>query len=146
MLYTIGFTQTSAENFFTRLKTAGVNTVIDIRLNNRSQLAGFAKYPDIEWFLRSIAGIMYIYDDSFAPADEILKAYQKKEIDWSEYEKQFAELMKNRNIEDHIRLEYASLINQNICFLCSEPTPEHCHRRLVAQRFADVFGQEVKHL
>ena len=127
MLYTIGFTQTSAENFFTRLKNAGVNAVVDIRLNNRSQLAGFAKYPDIDWFLRSVAGITYIYDDSFAPTDEILKAYQKKKINWSEYEKQFTELMKNRNIEEHIRLDYTSLIDQNICFLCSEPTPEHCH-------------------
>ena len=146
MLYTIGFTQTSAENFFTRLKSAGVDTVIDIRLNNRSQLAGFAKYPDIKWFLDTIVGIEYIYDDSLAPTDQILKAYQKKEIDWVEYEKQFSELMKTRNVAEHIQLKYASLVKQNICFLCSEPTPEHCHRRLVAQIFADMLGQEVKHL
>ena len=93
MIYTIGFTRTTAEHFFQRLRDAGVGLLLDIRLNNRSQLAGFAKYPDIQWFVKELCGAEYIHDDFFAPTEEILKAYQRHNIDWAQYEIRFDNLM-----------------------------------------------------
>lgn len=146
MIYTIGFTKTTAEHFFERLRARGVEVMLDIRLNNRSQLAGFAKAPDIGWFLGQLCGTEYIHDDFFAPTEEILKAYQRREIDWAGYEERFGDLMRRRNIDRYIRGKYADLEGRAVCLLCSEPTPEHCHRRLVAERFREAFGGEVEHL
>lgn len=146
MIYTIGFTKTTAEHFFERLKSSGIEVMLDIRLNNKSQLAGFAKSPDIGWFLDRLCGIEYLYDDYFAPTEEILKAYQKHEIDWNGYETMFSQLMEKRNITGYIAKEYTQYKGKKICLLCSEPTPEQCHRRLVAGYFCDVFGTTVKHL
>lgn len=146
MIYTIGFTKTTAEHFFERLKSNDVEVMLDIRLNNKSQLAGFAKSPDIGWFLYQLCSIEYVYDDYFAPTEEILKAYQKHEIDWDGYEAMFSQLMEKRNITGYIAKKYGQYKEKKICLLCSEPTPEKCHRRLVANHFCDVFGTTVKHL
>ncbi|MHC4474300.1 MAG: DUF488 domain-containing protein [Planctomycetota bacterium] len=128
-IFTIGFAGKSASEFFTKLKDAGVKRVIDVRLNNVSQLAGFTKKRDIEYFLREIGGIEYIHRPEFAPTKSILDTYKKKEIDWSEYERQFHELMLDRQIENRITGEQVN----NACFLCSEAEPENCHRRLVVE-------------
>lgn len=142
-LYTIGFTKKNAQTFFSKLRKAGVLRLIDIRLNNVSQLAGFAKRDDLVFFLKEICNCEYRYIPKFAPTKEILGAYKKKQIDWTEYERRFSKLIKDRKIETLIT---AKELN-NSCFLCSEPTPEQCHRRLVAEYFKEKFGDiEIKHL
>ena len=142
-LFTIGFTKKNAQTFFSKLKSAGVKKIIDIRLNNVSQLAGFAKRDDLNYFLRELCDCDYIHKPMFAPTKEILDAYKKKQIDWNEYVRQFSELIKDRAIENKISVEELN----NACLLCSEPTPEKCHRRLVAEYFRDKYNDiEIKHL
>lgn len=141
-LYTIGFTKTSAENFFERLKKSGTKAIIDIRLNNVSQLAGFAKRDDLKYFARAICGIDYSHMPLLAPTQEILDDYKKNGGLWSEYEQKFIDLMKARQIEN---------LNKELldggCLLCSEDKPTHCHRRLVAEYFRSKWGNvEIIHL
>lgn len=142
-LYTIGFTKKTAEKFFTTLKAAGVARVLDVRLNNSSQLAGFTKKEDLEYFLKSIAGIGYAHLPELAPTQDILTAFKKEKGDWSIYETKFLALMQARRIEDSVPRD---LIDGG-CFLCSEDTPECCHRRLVAEYLAVKWGDvEIVHL
>jgi uncharacterized protein (DUF488 family) len=142
-LFTIGFTKKNAQTFFSKLRKAGVTKLIDIRLNNVSQLAGFAKRDDLIYFLREICDCDYRYMPIFAPTAEILDAYKKKQIDWEEYVRRFSKLIRERKIENKISAEELN----NACLLCSEPTPEKCHRRLVADYFKEKFdGIEIKHL
>lgn len=138
-IFTIGFTQKTAETFFTLLKKNTISMVIDVRLNNTSQLASFSKYPDIVYFLNSICNISYKHDVSFAPTELTLSRYKKKEINWDEYVIEFSDTMAKREIMDYIRDNYKEL--DNLCLLCSEPTAKNCHRRLVAELFKDVFPQ-----
>lgn len=126
---TIGFTQTTAEAFFERLRNAGVKRVFDVRLHNTSQLAGFAKAGDLAYLLRAIGNIEYVHQPLLAPTDAMLKAYKKEKGDWGEYEKKFLQLMSERRIEQRLRPETFD----GACLLCSEPTPHHCHRRLVCE-------------
>ena len=146
MIYTIGFTQSSAQHFFERLRDNRVGLLVDVRLNNHSQLAGFAKFPDIKWFLRELCQTEYILDDLLAPTAEILDAYRKSTIDWNLYEHYFEELMRDRNIDVHIEKHYMDHSGNHIALLCSEPTPEQCHRRLVAAHFSKVLKAEIRHL
>ena len=142
-LYTIGFTKKSAKVFFSKLRDAGVTKLVDIRLNNVSQLAGFAKRDDLIFFLKELCDCGYIHIPDFAPTKEILDAYKKKQIDWNEYVRRFSKLIKERKIEKKITSEELN----NACFLCSEPTPEQCHRRLVAEYLKEKLGGiEIKHL
>jgi len=142
-IYTIGFTQKTAEQFFTRLKQPGLLRVVDARLNNVSQLAGFTKKNDLKFFLREICGIEYIHLPALAPTKDILDAYKKNGGDWITYEKQFLQLMAARRIEATVAKELIS----GGCLLCSEPTPEHCHRRLVAEYFRGKWDDvEIRHL
>lgn len=142
-LYTIGFTKKNAQTFFSKLQKAGVTKLIDIRLNNVSQLAGFAKRDDLIYFLRELCNCDYLHIPIFAPTKEILDAYKKKQIEWNEYVRCFSKLIKERRIENNISSEEL----HNSCLLCSEPTPEQCHRRLVAEYFKENFGDiEIKHL
>lgn len=145
-IYTIGFTKKTAQKFFELLKRSNIDTVVDVRLNNTSQLAAFAKFPDIEYFLREICNTKYIHDSEFAPTEELLKDYKKNVLSWGLYEEVFADIMNSRKIEDYIANQYKSLENKNICLLCSEDVAEKCHRRLVAQYFARLFNTSVKHL
>jgi uncharacterized protein (DUF488 family) len=134
-LFTIGFTHKSAEVFFTALKDAKVKRLIDIRLKNRSQLSGFAKSPDLAYFLREIGGIDYEHWPEWAPTAAILDGYRKKRMDWPEYERRFRALMKERGIERQVcaaELDHA-------CLLCSEALPAQCHRRLVAEYLQDAY-------
>ncbi len=142
-IFTIGFTKKSAETFFTELKTAGVKRLIDVRLNNVSQLAGFTKKEDLRYFTKAICGIEYIHVPSLAPTAAILDPYKKHKGDWSVYEKQFLELMRSRRIEETLSPE----ILDGGCLLCSEETPHHCHRRLVAEYLKDKWQDvEIEHL
>ena len=104
-IFTIGFAQKSAREFFTLLMDAGVKTVVDVRLNNVSQLAGFSKKDDLEYFLQSIGKIGYRHHSELAPTKEILDAYKKKEISWDEYEKRYRELLTERRVENLIKPE-----------------------------------------
>src|SRR5580658_8570643 len=129
-LFTIGFTKKSAETFFTRLKNAGVKRLIDVRLNNVSQLAGFTKRDDLRYFTKAICNIGYVHLPELAPTAEILDPYKKaKNGDWALYERQFLDLMRERHIERTMSRE----ILDGSCLLCSEEKPHHCHRRLVAE-------------
>lgn len=142
-IFTIGFTKKSAEQFFTRLKQPGLLRLVDARLNNVSQLAGFTKKNDLKFFLREICKIDYVHLPELAPTKEILDAYKKNGGDWSTYEGQFLSLMSARRIEENLD---KSLI-ANSCLLCSESTPEHCHRRLVAEYLRKKWGDvEIQHL
>jgi uncharacterized protein (DUF488 family) len=143
VIYTIGFAEKSAREFFTKLKDAGVKNLIDIRLNNTSQLAGFTKEQDLPYFLQEIAGIKYIHKPELAPTKDILDAYKKKEIDWSEYEKRFRRLLAERRIEDVMKPQDVN----NSCFLCSEPESDKCHRRLTAEYLRELWGNvKIVHL
>jgi uncharacterized protein (DUF488 family) len=142
-LYTIGFTKKSAETFFTRLKNAGVKRLIDVRLNNVSQLAGFTKKDDLRYFTKAICNIDYVHLPQLAPTAEILDPYKKaKKGDWQVYERQFLELMRSRHIEN-TPLE----ILDGGCLLCSEEKPDHCHRRLVAEYLKEHWSEvEIEHI
>lgn len=142
-LYTIGFTKKSAKKFFAKLAEAGVRRVVDIRLNNVSQLAGFAKKDDLAFFLKEICNIEYIHKPELAPTKEILDAYKKNKGDWNSYVDQFTRLLEARKPEKRLLSE----IKDGDCFLCSEDRPEKCHRRLVAEHFQDKWGNiEIIHL
>lgn len=134
-IFTIGFTQTTAEDFFGRLKSHRIERLLDVRLNNKSQLAGFAKRDDLAYFLRELVGARYEHAPQLAPSPEILAAYKKrKDMPWWEYEERFLRLMRERRIE--IELKPAEF-EQRTVLLCSEATPEHCHRRLVVEHLAE---------
>ena len=140
-LFTIGFTKKSAQQFFDTLIKAGVRRVVDTRLNNVSQLAAFTKRPDLEYFLKKIGNIEYVHLLDLAPTKEILDAYKKKGSDWSTYEKQFLKLIAERKIEEKVSLD----LLDGGCLLCSEPTPHHCHRRLVAEYLSQKLGTITIH-
>lgn len=134
-IYTIGFTQTTAEHFFGRLRSAGVERLLDVRLNNQSQLAGFAKSKDLPFFLRELCGATYEHATILAPDQTILDAYKKhKDMPWSEYEERFLALMRQRAVER--KLDPTSFATPT-ALLCSEATAEHCHRRLVVEYLAE---------
>src|SRR6266566_5068246 len=128
-LYTIGFTKTSAQRFFDRLENAGVRKVLDTRLHRESQLAGFAKQKDLEFFLKAIPHVDYQITEILAPTDEILGAYRKKKIKWPEYEHLYKNLLTSRKVEEMLTPHDLDCC----CLLCSEATPQHCHRRLAAE-------------
>lgn len=128
-IITIGFTEKKAERFFSLIKLSGTKRIVDVRLNNVSQLSGFAKKEDLKYFLKEICNVDYVHIPDLAPTKEILSPYQKKEISWQQYEDKFLSLMAKRNIEKHLKPE---IIDEG-CLLCSEHLPHQCHRRLVAE-------------
>jgi uncharacterized protein (DUF488 family) len=141
---TIGFTRTTAQNFFGRLGKAGVRKVIDVRLHNTSQLAGFAKADDLAYFLNAIGRMEYAHAPLLAPTEDMLAEYKKQRADWAEYEHRFRALMAERRIEDH----YTPEMLNHCCLLCSEHDAEHCHRRLVCEYLNEQWGGalSVQHL
>ena len=142
-LFTIGFTKKSAQQFFETLIKSGVKRVIDTRLNNVSQLAGFTKRSDLEYFLQSIGKIDYIHRLDLAPTQDILDKYKKHGKDWQTYEEEFLQLIEKRKIEEKISPD----ILDGACLLCSESTPHHCHRRLVAEYLLNQWGNiKICHL
>jgi uncharacterized protein (DUF488 family) len=146
-IFTIGFTKKTAEEFFRLLQEAGVQKVIDVRENRVGQLAGFAKYPDIAFFLDRIWGIKYLHEPLLAPSPEIRQAYRRTK-DWQAYEKSFFELMEQRKILETIRPDQ---FEGTVALLCSERGPEKCHRRLVAEHLSNYWNTlghvvEVRHL
>jgi uncharacterized protein (DUF488 family) len=143
-IFTIGFTKKSAETFFTRLRDTGVKRLVDVRLNNISQLAGFTKRDDLRYFAKAICNIDYVHLPELAPTAEILDPYKKaKNGDWALYERQFLDLMRSRHIETTMSRE----VLDGGCLLCSEETPHHCHRRLVAEYLKEHWQDvEIEHI
>ncbi|MBW2090274.1 MAG: DUF488 domain-containing protein [Deltaproteobacteria bacterium] len=141
-LYTIGFSQKSAEEFFKILKSNNVTRLIDIRLNNKSQLAGFTNVKHLPYFLK-IHDIEYLYRPDFAPTKELLNGYKNKSISWKEYKIGYNKIIVQRNIIEKIDWN----IFNNSVLLCSEPTAEQCHRRLLAEYLAQNKSEiKIKHL
>ena len=128
-IFTIGFTKKSAETFFGALKQAGVARLVDVRLNNVSQLSGFAKRDDLRFFLQAVCQIGYVHLPSLAPTQQLLDSYKKQKGSWSDYESGFNELMTTRQIETMASKD----LLDGACLLCSEEKPHQCHRRLVAE-------------
>lgn len=146
-IFTIGFTKKTAEEFFRLLENAGVQKLIDVRENRVGQLAGFAKYPDIAFFLDRVLHIRYVHEPLFAPSPEIRQTYRETK-DWAAYEKSFIELMEQRKILENAEL---AQFEGKVALLCSEDQPERCHRRLLAEHLAEHWRDEghnveVKHL
>ena len=129
-IFTIGFTKSSAAEFFGRLRIAGIRKLMDVRLNNRSQLAGFAKRDDLAFFLREICQADYEHQPLLAPDQEMLDEYKKNGGEWAVYEERFFHLMEQRRIETVLTPDD---FTPATVLLCSEATPEHCHRRLVIE-------------
>ena len=142
-IFTIGFTKKSAETFFSLLSGSGAKRLVDVRLNNVSQLAGFAKKEDLKYFLHAICGMDYVHLPELAPTQAMLDGYKKEKGDWAAYEVQFLDLMKSREIEKSVSKDVLA----DACLLCSEDKPQHCHRRIVAEYLRDKWGDvEIVHL
>jgi len=146
-LCTIGFAGKTAEEFFRLLEQGGVRAVIDVRENRIGQLSGYAKFPDIAFFLERVGSIRYRYEPALAPTPEIRKLYGQTK-DWPGYEAAFLALMRERGFPGNFSLDGGT---EAVAFLCSEPGPEHCHRRLIAELLAQYWqaqGEttEIQHL
>ncbi len=143
-LFTIGYTKSTAEHFFARLSRAGVRRLIDIRASNRSQLAGFAKMPDLAFFLKSIAGIAYHAEPVLVPPVEMMRDYRKGLLGWEDYQAQYLALLAARGAGTELAPEGFD----RGCLLCSEPVADHCHRRLAAEYLQSSWpgGARIVHL
>lgn len=143
-IYTMGFTQKTAAQFFEKILNNKIQIVIDVRLNNQSQLAGFTKGKDLEYFLKVICNCLYEHETIFAPTKEILSSYKSGKIDWEKYVIEFDKLMISRKMVDYFEMKY--LKYDNVLLLCSEPTPQNCHRRLLAEGFSQRKDYKISHL
>ena len=143
-LHTIGFTRKSAAEFFGALEQAGVKTVVDVRVNNSSQLAGFTKRDDLAFFLREVLGVRYIHELSLAPTQELVKSYRTKHIDSDQFETRYLELLYMRDVSGHLK---ESDFRSDTALLCSEPEAAHCHRRIASEYLRSNWGGfEIIHL
>jgi uncharacterized protein (DUF488 family) len=142
-LYTIGFSKKSARTFFGLLRESGATRLVDVRLNNVSQLAGFAKRDDLKYFLKELCGMGYVHITDLAPTQPMLDELKKRKGDWATYEETFLALMKERRIEHTLD----PIFLDNMVLLCSEEKPHHCHRRLVAEYLAEHWTDvAISHL
>ncbi len=143
-IYSIGFAKKKAAEFFGILRQAGIKQVLDVRLNNTSQLAGFTKRDALQFFLKELCGAEYVHEPLLAPTKDILTDYKKKRIDWAEYEKRFTMLLAERKAEEVID---KGLFEKPTVVLCSEPKPDRCHRRLVLEYLGKKWGDlNIHHL
>jgi uncharacterized protein (DUF488 family) len=140
IICTIGFAKKPLKTFVQLLKDAGVTKLVDTRLNNTSQLAGFAKKNDLAYIM-DLVGIKYVHESEMAPTSDILKEYKSKKITWSQYENAYTGLLEERHILDHALKQMS---NETICYLCSEDKPHHCHRRLLAEYIQQHNPTEIK--
>ena len=143
-IYSIGFTQKSASQFFGALKAHGIERLLDVRLNNTSQLAAFAKHADLAYFLREICAAAYEHEPLLAPTQEMLDAYKKQKGSWDAYSETYLALIRSRKVESVLSRES---FQKKTVLLCSEPNPEHCHRRLALEYLQEQWkGVEIHHL
>ena len=142
-LYTIGFTKKNAEQFFSLLEKSQITTLLDIRLNNVSQLAGYTKRDDLCFFLKKILNVKYIHSIKLAPTKQILDDFKSNKMSWEKYEIEYYKLLEERNIKSL----FPTIVDFNkdtICFLCSEEKPTHCHRRLLAEYLKRNLSQNIE--
>ncbi|MGA2571184.1 MAG: DUF488 domain-containing protein [Terracidiphilus sp.] len=139
-IYSIGFTQKSASQFFGALKASGIERLLDVRLNNTSQLAGFAKQSDLPYFLREICAAGYEHEPLLAPTQEILDAFKKRNGDWNVYVEAYLDLIRSRRVESVLSQDG---FRKKTVLLCSEATPEHCHRRLALEYLQQHWNDVV---
>lgn len=145
-IFTIGFTKKDAKTFFELLQKNKIDLLLDIRLNNVSQLAGFAKGNDLGYFINEILNAKYIHDTRFAPTKELLDSYRDKNINWLEYEKEFNKIIEDRRLVDIFQDNYYKNY-ERVCLLCSESEAEKCHRRLIAEYLKENFSDiEIIHI
>jgi uncharacterized protein (DUF488 family) len=143
-VYSIGFTKKSAADFFGALRKAGVRRLLDVRLNNSSQLAGFTKREDLPFFLQELCGADYRHEPLLAPTQDLLDDYRKEKRGWPDYERRFLELMAERRIEQALDRDLFAVPS---VLLCSEPTADRCHRRLVLDYLQAKWGDlTIRHL
>ena len=143
VVFTVGFTRKPAKRFFELVRDSGAKRIVDVRLNNSSQLSGFAKKDDLAFFLAEICGVAYVHAPDLAPTADMLKAYRAGQMDWATYERRFLDLMRERRIEETMSKHLVA----DGCLLCSEDQPQHCHRRLVAEYLRDQWGGvDIEHL
>ncbi len=142
-IFTIGFTHKSAEEFFKLIQDAGVKRVIDVRIHNNSQLAGFSKKDDLQFFLKKIADIDYQEESLLNPTDELFHSYRNKEIDWKKFLGTYKSEISKKQVEKSLKKsDY-----ENAVLLCSEDEPDHCHRRVAAEYLSEAWGgAEITHL
>lgn len=141
-VYTIGFTKRSAADFFGALERAGIRLLVDVRLHNVSQLAGYSKRDDLAFFLKRVVSSTYEHRVDLAPTAEMLDAYRKRVIAWPEYERRFLDLMAQRHVESAV--DFDTWTSQPTVLLCSEPTAQHCHRRLVLEHLRRTVAPELQ--
>ena len=142
-VFTIGYAKKSAQTFFEHIKSNHIDVLIDVRLYNSSQLAGFSKSRDLQYFLREICDCDYIWAVEFAPTSELLEGYKSGDVKWDQYEKTYNELLDTRGGLDFFKDFYG----KRVCLLCAEATPQRCHRRLLAEKIAGVYANvSVTHL
>ena len=145
ILYTIGFTKRTAKEFFDTIHSEAIELLVDIRLNNTSQLAGFTKKEDLDYFLEKICACQYDHNPALSPTKEILDDYKKGIIPWEEYSDLFLQLMQQRGMTESFAERYGAY--DRVCLLCSELSPAHCHRRLVAEALTRKNPTwEIRHL
>jgi len=143
-IFTIGYTQKSAQEFFETIKRIGICHLVDVRLKNQSQLAGFAKKNDLQYFLKTICNVVYLHEPILSPTEELLNGFKKKQISWEVYERRFIFLMIEREVENQIDRE---IFSAPTVLLCSEPKADNCHRRLVAEYLSKRWGDmRIEHL
>ena len=146
-LFSIGFTQKNAEEFFGLLKDNNIDCLIDIRLNPNGQLSRFAFEKDLPYFLDKLAnGCKYAHRVDLAPQNELLKEVRTKGSEMSKNYKLF-EIEFNKYLEDKSNIK--NFVEQfkgfnNVALLCSEHTTEKCHRRLVSDMLIKYFGNDIK--
>ena len=143
-IYTLGFTQKNATDFFNLIRSNSIEILIDIRLNNKSQLAGFTKGTDLSFFLKEICNCEYQHCIEFAPTKDILDRYKKQDNDWNEYEKSYIPLIARRGVTDIFIKQFGAY--SKVCLLCSEASPEKCHRRLLAEFLVQTIDAHIVHL
>ena len=141
-IYTIGFTKKNAEQFFALLEKAKITTLLDIRLNNVSQLAGYTKKDDLCFFLKRILNVKYIHSVKLAPTKQILDDYKKNKISWEKYEIEYHKLLEERNVKN-LFSTIVDLSSETICLLCSEEKSDHCHRRLLAEYLKNNLSEQI---
>ncbi|MFL9892324.1 DUF488 domain-containing protein [Paraburkholderia sp. RL17-381-BIF-C] len=137
---TIGFTGKTAQEFFDLLKNAEVRTVLDIRLSNTSQLAGFAKKQDLPFFLDRLCGAAYREMPELAPEPDLFKRYKAKELTWDDLAAAYVELIAKRRVENNLDVD----LFRSACLLCSEHLPHHCHRRLALEYLNSRWNSRLK--
>ena len=143
-IYSIGFTQKNAREFFGALKANGIERLLDVRLNNTSQLAAFAKQADLAYFLSEICGAAYEHEPLLAPTQPMLDAFKKQKGSWEDYTEAYLGLIRSRKVESVLMKES---FQKKTVLLCSEPTPEHCHRRLALEYLQQQWGNvTIRHL